>query len=120
MSLLRSLHKFSKCLELLGIICWGEDISYEKTRMILKHPKLQLTYLPNIYTELLLVKGIFFPKTRLTLNQHHNDTSHEKKSSLLHTMRKIYIKINPSRLDPGRREKTNFNFYFHTFLCIKI
>ena len=29
--------------------------------------------------------------------------------------------INPSRPDPGQREKINLNFYFHTFLwCLKI
>ena len=28
--------------------------------------------------------------------------------------------INPSRPDPGRREKINLNFYFHTSLwCLK-
>ena len=28
--------------------------------------------------------------------------------------------VNPSRLDPGRREKINLNFYFHTSLwCLK-
>ena len=28
--------------------------------------------------------------------------------------------INPSRPDPGQREKNNLNFYFHSFLwCLK-
>ena len=27
--------------------------------------------------------------------------------------------INPSRPDPGRREKINLNFYFHTLWCLK-
>ena len=27
-----------------------------------------------------------------------------------------YHEINPSRPDPGRGEKINLNFYFHTFL----
>ena len=32
----------------------------------------------------------------------------------------ILYKINPSRPDPGRREKINLNFYFHTSLwCLK-
>ena len=30
------------------------------------------------------------------------------------------MSINPSRLNPGRREKINLNFYFHTSLwCLK-
>ena len=30
------------------------------------------------------------------------------------------MKVNPSRPDPGRREKINLNFYFHTSLrCLK-
>ena len=30
------------------------------------------------------------------------------------------LHVNPSRPDPGQREKTNLNFYFHKFLwCLK-
>ena len=31
-----------------------------------------------------------------------------------------FIYFNPSRLDPGQKEKNNLNFYFHTSLwCLK-
>ena len=31
--------------------------------------------------------------------------------------RKFYDIFNPSRPNPGRREKINLNFYIHTSLC---
>ena len=59
----------------------------------------------NNWTNLLLLWMLI----HYAQNQHHS------------TLVLIFCRFNPSRPDPGRKEKINLNFYFHTSLwCLKM